>query len=56
MQQIETLKKELTFMPDFQLRKSAIKDYDLIYKEIRNLPKEQLIDRMISVEFRNCYK
>ena len=53
---LEKLKREYKVLPEFQLKKLAIDSYGLIYKDIKNLAKDSIIEKMLAIEFKNCYK
>lgn len=56
MEKLDELRKEYTQMPSHCLEKIAIDNYAIDKKIIKSSNNKTLIDLMIAVEFKNCYK
>lgn len=56
LQDLTKLRNEYTQLPMDYLKKLAIESYALTKSEIKSMDVKSLIDTMIAVEFKNCYK
>lgn len=56
MNDLTKLRNEYTQMPIDYLKTVAIQTYGLAKSDIKSLCSKTLVDKMIAVEFKNCYK
>ena len=56
MNNLTKLRNEYTQMPFDSLKKLALDTYALTKSDIKSLCSKTLIDTMIAIEFKNCYK